>query len=143
MRLSLLAFACCVALDSCQAPDGNGGIAIEPAPVSPDVAAVIAGDMAVRLSERLSPASSLIRLSLSDEASEFSPTLRASLKASGYTVVSGATPKAKAIVLSYGLTQSPDGFLASLSTDGMRLARIYAVSGARVTPTGPLSVTTF
>ena len=141
MRLSLLAFACCIALDSCQAPDGNGGIAIEPAPVSPDVAAVIGGDMAVRLSERLSPASSLIRLS--DEASEFSPALRASLKASGYTVASGATPKAKAIVLSYGLTHSPDGFLASLSTDGMRLARIYAVSGARVTPTGPLSVTTF
>ena len=143
MRLSLLAFACCIALGSCQAPNGNGGIAIEAAPVSPDVAAVIAGDMAVRLSERLSPASSLIRLSLSDEASEFSPALRASLKASGYTVASGATPEAKAIVLSYGLTQSPDGLLASLSTDGMRLARIYAVSGARVTPIGPLSVATF
>jgi hypothetical protein len=141
MRLSLLAFACCIALGSCQAPNGNGGIAIEPAPVSPGVAAVIAGDMAVRLSERLSPASSLIRLS--DEASEFSPALRASLKASGYTVASGATPKAKAIVLSYGLTQSPDGLLASLSTDGMRLARIYAVSDARVTPIGPLSVATF
>ncbi|TCR97833.1 hypothetical protein [Rhizobium sp. BK418] len=141
MRRSLLALACCMALDGCQAPIEDGRLAIEPVQVSPDVAAVIAGDMAVRLSERLSPASSLIRLS--DEASEFSPALRASLKASGYTVVSDSAPKAKAIVLSYGLTQSPDGLLASLSTDGMRLARIYAVSGARVTPIGPLSVATF
>lgn len=139
MRRSLLAVTGCLALCGCQTGDMDSQI--RPAPVSAGAATAIAGDMANRLSERLPREASPINLP--DDRSEFGLALQAMLKGSGYSVVSGQKTEAKATMLSYALDGSDDGVLASLSTDGLRLARLYVVTGSGARPASPLSVMTF
>jgi hypothetical protein len=136
--LLLTSIACCLALCGCQDLSGDRNWEISEAPVPPGAAAVIAGDMADRLSEQLPTADQT--LVLQDDRSDYGAALQASLKGSGYAVVTGTNGDGNATALSYTLDRSDEGVLASLSTQRLRLARAYAVSGAGTTPASPLSV---
>ncbi len=137
-RVLLASLGCCLALAGCQAPSGGMDPREDLAPLSLGAAAMIAGDMANRFSEQFPTAAGT--LALPDTPSPFGTALEASLKGSGYAVVSGPKHDSNAIALFYTLDRSEEGVLASLSTRNLRIARLYALSNAGAVPTSPLSV---
>ncbi len=136
-RLVLLILYCAY-LCGCQTSTAGGSADAPAASLPADVAALVASDMASRLSEQLPRSSGPLKLA--DEASDFAIALATSLKTSGYRIASGTLPQPQTIALAYRLDRSGSELLASLSTPRLRLARLYLVSGSQATPASPLSV---
>lgn len=138
MRRIAIMLSCCLALFSCQNLSKGGAMQRASAPVSSTAAAVIATDLANRLSERLPVAENPIFFA--KDPSEFGSALRLALKNAGYTVAIDTKAGAKAVPVSYRLDISDAGVLTTLATDDLRLSRRFDLSEKDVVAAGPLSV---
>lgn len=99
----------------------------------------IAGDLVGRLTEQVGPGATTI--GLHDDGSVFGEALEASLRETGYAVVTDLkTPPAGTVSLAYSIDGFEGSVLARVSTPSLELTRVYRVDAEGVTPISPLSI---
>lgn len=130
-----------ILLSACQTADDTLAVNSTPAAVSGPAASAIAGDMASRLAEQVSPAGSTT-IKMEKSTSEFAVALEAALRGWGYTVVTdGKVAKGvKPVELAYSIDGIDGQVLAQLSTPSIALGRAYTATPGGATPTSPLSI---
>ncbi|MCA1370249.1 conjugal transfer protein TrbH [Bradyrhizobium sp. BRP14] len=128
-------------LSGCQTADDALTTISTPVTVSGPAAGAIAGDMASRLAERISPAA-MTTIKIDKDTSEYATALEAALKAWGYAVVTdGKVEKDQnPVELAWSLDSFDGQILARLTMPSIALGRAYSPAAAGATPASPLSI---
>ncbi|MBY5571803.1 conjugal transfer protein TrbH [Rhizobium leguminosarum] len=142
MRKLFEFFIAAALLSGCQTADDALTTSSNPVAVTGPAAGAIAGDMASRLAEQISPAGATTTIKMETDTSEFASALEAALKGWGYTVVrDGKVAKdIKPVELAYAIEGFDGQVLARVSTPSFALARAYTPTAAGATPASPLSI---
>lgn len=128
-------------LSSCQTADDTLPTNSTLTAVSGPAASAVAGDMASRLAEQISPAGSTT-IKMDRGTSEFAVALEAALKGWGFSVVTdGKIAKGvKPVELAYSIDGIDGQILAQLSTPSIALGRAYTATPGGATPASLLSI---
>jgi hypothetical protein len=129
-------------LSGCQTADDALTTSSTPVAVTGPAASAIAGDMASRLAEQISPAGATTTIKMETDTSAFASALEAALKGWGYTVVTnGKVAKdVKPVELAYAIEGFDGQVLVQVSTPSIALGRAYTPTAAGAMPASPLSV---
>ncbi|MUZ74461.1 conjugal transfer protein TrbH [Agrobacterium vitis] len=141
MRNLLVAITIAVVLSGCQTAEDGLTTSSTPTTVTGPAASAIAGDMASRLAEQITPAGTTT-IKMEKDTSDFATALEAALKGWGYTVVTdGKVGKdVKPVELAYSIDDIDGQVLARLSTPSIALGRAYTATAAGAVPSSPLSI---
>lgn len=136
----LIAIGFATTLAACQTLGGAGLVqSTATAQLSPEAAAVIAGDMVGRLAQQVGPGSTTI--SLTPDGTVFGQALEASLRGWGYAVATDqATDGNNTVALAYVVDEFEGSILVRLSTHALDLTRMYRPGVEGATPISPLSI---
>lgn len=128
-------------VSSCQTADDTLPTNSTLTAVSGPAASAVAGDMASRFAEQISPAGSTT-IKMDRGTSEFAVALEAALKGWGFSVVTdGKIAKGvKPVELAYSIDGIDGQILAQLSTPSIALGRAYTATPGGATPASPLSI---
>jgi hypothetical protein len=108
--------------------------------ISAGAASAIAGDLVSKLAEEVGPGTGTIVLAA--DGTHFGAALETRLTSWGYAVADPdqELDETKIIPLSYALDEFEGGVLVRLSTEAVRLGRLYSTTGIGAVPSSPLSV---
>ncbi len=136
----LAALVLTLVLAGCQTLGGTGLVpSMVTAELTVEAASSIADDMVGLFAERVGPGGTTI--GLTPDGSVFGQVLEASLKRSGYAIVSDQVSKGIANApLAYVVDASEDTVLVRLSTAALDVTRIYRLTPTGAEPVSPVSV---
>lgn len=140
VRRFVAPLVCAVLLTACQTVGPAGLVpSTVTTELTPDAANTIASDMVGRFSEQVDPGDTTI--SLTSDSSAFGQALEASLRSSGYAIVTDQkTDNANIIALAYVVDDFDGSVLVRISTFSFDLTRMYKIGAEGTTPVSPLSV---
>ncbi|MHA7882144.1 conjugal transfer protein TrbH [Nitratireductor rhodophyticola] len=137
----LVVFVLCAALlAGCQTLGGASLVASSAtAPLTPEAASSIAGDMVGRFAEQVGPGTTTIQLE--PDGTIFGEALESSLRDWGYAVATDqVTEGTNTVPLAYVVDAFEGSILVRLSTHAFDLTRMYQMGGEGATPISPLSI---
>lgn len=128
-------------VSSCETTGDTLTANAKPAAITGPAASTIAGDMASRLAEQISPAAT-VSIKMDTDRSDYANALEAALKGWGYSVITdGKMPKdEKPTELAWAIDMIDGQVLARLTTPSIALGRAYLPTAAGATPASPLSI---
>jgi hypothetical protein len=139
-RTALITVLFAGTLAACQTLDGAGLVASTvTVELTPEAADAIASDMVGRLAEQVGPGNTTI--ALNPDGSVFGQSLEASLRGSGYAIVTDQQTEGTATVpLAYVVDEFKGSVLVRLSTKDVDITRMYKPSAQGAEPSSPFSI---
>lgn len=140
MRRTIFSLFVAIPVAGCQTPTHDPTKVPDLPLLSSGAADSIAGDLAARLAQEETPASTTIFIA--GDRSQFAMTLKRALSDWGYAVSNnpGSDKRSNAVNLSYSLTGLEGQILARLSTPEASFGRIYTTSETGAEPNGPFTI---
>ncbi|HEV7437229.1 MAG TPA: conjugal transfer protein TrbH [Pseudorhizobium sp.] len=140
MRQLPLAFLIILTASACQT-NGDAASTASSVELSGPPAGAIAGDMASRLAEQLTP-SSLPTITMDHPQTEYAVALKAALQGFGYRFAADGKSASDpaSVELDYSLDRVDGQILAQLTMPSISIARAYMATATGAMPASPLSI---